>query len=197
MHLETERLIIRDWRLEDANVAFTIYGDPEVMRYVGTGQPFASLEQTRETLGRIIERDKDQPMGFWAVDDKTTGQLVGGGLLKYLPRSIRYRGWIPPRSKLVGEGNCFGNCDGIGSIWICIPRLGEDRWGDLSGELCIAASPRESGTDPQGHKPICRHSRRTLCRRKDGLERLNRAPMPKFGWALIPSCPQNVYRVEI
>lgn len=85
MHLETERLIIRDWRLEDAEEAFNIYGDAEVMRYVGTGQPYESLEQTRTIISRIIARDKDQPMGFWAVEDKETGHLVGGGLLKLLP----------------------------------------------------------------------------------------------------------------
>lgn len=85
MHLETERLVIRDWRLEDAESAFSIYGDPEVMRFVGTGQPYESLEQTRLSLRRIILRDADKPLGFWAVEDKTSGELVGGALLKYLP----------------------------------------------------------------------------------------------------------------
>src|SRR5437773_2004276 len=85
MHLETDRLIIRDWRLEDSEAAFTIYGDPDVMRFVGTGQPYESLDQTRLSLRRIIARDTDKPMGFWAVEDKSTVELVGGGLLKYLP----------------------------------------------------------------------------------------------------------------
>jgi ribosomal-protein-alanine N-acetyltransferase len=85
MYLETERLIIRDWRLEDAAAAFSVYGDPEVMRYVGTGQPHESLEQTRVSLRRSILRDKDKAMGFWAIDLKMTGELIGGGLLKYLP----------------------------------------------------------------------------------------------------------------
>jgi ribosomal-protein-alanine N-acetyltransferase len=85
MHLETDRLIIRDWRLEDCDTAFSIYGDPEVMRFVGTGQAYESLDQTRVSLRRIIARDTDKPLGFWAVEDKASGELVGGGLLKYLP----------------------------------------------------------------------------------------------------------------
>lgn len=85
MRLETERLIIRDWSPEDAVAAFAIYGDPEVMRYVGNGKPFESLEQTKEILGRIIARTKDQPLGFWAVENKPTGELIGGALLQDLP----------------------------------------------------------------------------------------------------------------
>ncbi|MEA2553689.1 MAG: hypothetical protein QOJ65_1865 [Fimbriimonadaceae bacterium] len=85
MHLETERLIIRDWRVEDAPAAFEIYGDPEVMRYVGNGRPYESLEQTRLSLRRLIARDKDKPLAFWAVDHKESGELVGGALLKFLP----------------------------------------------------------------------------------------------------------------
>ena len=85
MHLETERLIIRDWRLEDADAAFAIYGDPEVMKYVGTGQPYDSMEQARLSIRRSIARDKDKPFGFWAVEDKESGELIGGGLLKFLP----------------------------------------------------------------------------------------------------------------
>ncbi len=37
---ETDRLIVRHWTEDDAEDAFAIFGDPEVMRYVGdTGEP--------------------------------------------------------------------------------------------------------------------------------------------------------------
>lgn len=85
MLLETDRLRIRDWRIEDAEAAHRIYGDPEVMRYVGSGVPNDSIEKTRLGLRRAIARDANQPLGFWAAELKDSGELIGGALLKYLP----------------------------------------------------------------------------------------------------------------
>ena len=85
MHLESERLIIRDWTVEDAPAAFEVYGDPDVMQYVGRGAPDESLEMTRIGLRRAMLRDKDKPLGFWAVELRDTGELIGGALLKFLP----------------------------------------------------------------------------------------------------------------
>jgi len=84
MRLETPRLLIRDWRLEDADEAFKIYGDPDVMRYVGTGESHKSVDQTRERLAKVIERDRGQALGFWAAET-LEGTLVGGALLNTLP----------------------------------------------------------------------------------------------------------------
>jgi ribosomal-protein-alanine N-acetyltransferase len=86
MLLETERLRLRDWTLEDAEHAFAVYGDPEVARYLGTtGQPVPSLEKMRESLTRIMDRSNGKPMGFWALELKEGGELVGGALLQPLP----------------------------------------------------------------------------------------------------------------
>ena len=42
--LETQRLIIRRWIPEiDAKQVFQIYGDAEVMRFIGTGKTEASI----------------------------------------------------------------------------------------------------------------------------------------------------------
>lgn len=84
--LETERLILREWTLEDAPAAFAIYGDPEVMRYIGaTGSPDANVEQTRAGLERAIARYPERPgFGFWAAVERTGGAIVGAGLLKHL-----------------------------------------------------------------------------------------------------------------
>jgi ribosomal-protein-alanine N-acetyltransferase len=82
MRLETERLLIRDWKIEDAEAAFAIYGDPEVMRYVGP--MMQSLEQARASLGRIIARHEGKPLGFWAAETREGSELVGGALLNYM-----------------------------------------------------------------------------------------------------------------
>lgn len=85
MRLQSERLLIRDWTLEDVPAAFEVYGDPEVMRYVGSGVADESLEKTRMGIRRTIARDKDKPLGFWAVELLESREVIGGALLKHLP----------------------------------------------------------------------------------------------------------------
>jgi ribosomal-protein-alanine N-acetyltransferase len=75
--LETERLIVRTWSLDDAEEGFRIWSDPEVMRYVGTGEPNATVEETRAWLGRMTAHHERHGFGFWAVVEKKTKQLIG------------------------------------------------------------------------------------------------------------------------
>ena len=85
MYLETERLIIRDWTLEDAEAAFSVYGDPEVMLYVGSGKPYPDRETMRARLEVLIERDRNRNLGLWALELKGGGEVVGGAVLNHLP----------------------------------------------------------------------------------------------------------------
>jgi ribosomal-protein-alanine N-acetyltransferase len=85
---ETERLIIRDWMPQDeAEQAFEIYGDPEVMRFIGSGKTEESVESQRRSLQQRIERDAalQNGTGFWAIVDKETGEIFGTVILKQLP----------------------------------------------------------------------------------------------------------------
>jgi ribosomal-protein-alanine N-acetyltransferase len=75
--LETERLTLRTWSLDDAEEGFRIWSDPEVMRYVGTGQPNATIEETRAWLGRMIAHQERYGFGFWAVLEKESGHVIG------------------------------------------------------------------------------------------------------------------------
>lgn len=75
--LETERLKVRTWSLDDAEEGFKIWSDPEVMRYVGTGQPNATVEETRAWLERMSAHHERHGFGFWAVVEKKSNQLIG------------------------------------------------------------------------------------------------------------------------
>ncbi|HEY3783031.1 MAG TPA: GNAT family N-acetyltransferase [Fimbriimonadaceae bacterium] len=98
--LETERLIGRKWRIEDAEEAFTLYSDPEVMRYLGGSGIVPDIEAQRERLATVIERYKDSPYGNWAMRLRDTGELVAVILLKALPDSENIEiGWHLPRSQ--------------------------------------------------------------------------------------------------
>jgi [ribosomal protein S5]-alanine N-acetyltransferase len=81
---ETKRLVVQTWTLDDAAAAFHIYGDAAVMRFLGPPEP--DVEHQRETLARMIERDRRwaNGLGFWAVTERQTGAIVGGVTLKPL-----------------------------------------------------------------------------------------------------------------
>jgi ribosomal-protein-alanine N-acetyltransferase len=101
--LETERLALRHFVWEDSDALAEIMADPEVMRYIGTGQP-KTREETRRLLGlwiddgvrawpdETLERlpqlnravERDASFGLWATVEKATGRLIGRcGLLAW------------------------------------------------------------------------------------------------------------------
>ncbi len=56
--LRTERLVVRDWREEDAERMFDLYSRPEVVRYLGSSPtPMTSLEQAYRSIERARERN--------------------------------------------------------------------------------------------------------------------------------------------
>jgi RimJ/RimL family protein N-acetyltransferase len=83
---ETERLFTRPWALDDAETAFTIYGDPEVMRYLG-GNPKADVDETRKMIEEVLERVARMPagMGSFPLIERESGEQVGTALIKPLP----------------------------------------------------------------------------------------------------------------
>lgn len=92
MFFETERLIVRPWTLDDVEAAFRMYGDIEVMRYLGrdgAANVVESIEDQRERLAKNIERYETIPeLQGWvagAMELKSTGEVVGCSLLKPLP----------------------------------------------------------------------------------------------------------------
>lgn len=87
--LETERLILRPYTVEDAEAAMAIYNNPTVMRFINPKPVYTpkTLEEQRADLERIIPiyRDATDGRGFWAAEEKATGIVVGTLMLKPLP----------------------------------------------------------------------------------------------------------------
>jgi [ribosomal protein S5]-alanine N-acetyltransferase len=93
MIFETERLQARPWTLEDSDVqaALRMYGDVEVMRYLGrngAGAVIQSADEMRERLGKAIAKyalDPAKP-GFLysALVPKGSEEPIGTILLKPL-----------------------------------------------------------------------------------------------------------------
>jgi len=73
--LETERLYLREITADDAQLAYELNLDEEVIRYTGDG-PFESVEEARDFLSKY---DHYQKYGFgrWGVIRKSDNEFLG------------------------------------------------------------------------------------------------------------------------
>lgn len=74
--LETERLLLRMFREEDFDDYAAIFGDPEVSRYLGDGEPLSRFAAWR-SLAAIVGHWQLRGYGMWAVEERQSGVLVG------------------------------------------------------------------------------------------------------------------------
>jgi RimJ/RimL family protein N-acetyltransferase len=71
---ETERLILRRWRAGDLAPLVALNADPEVMKYFVAP---LSEEESRAQMVRIEAKFDKQGFGFWALERKSDGVLLG------------------------------------------------------------------------------------------------------------------------
>ncbi|MEU7585126.1 GNAT family N-acetyltransferase [Micromonospora sp. NPDC049230] len=89
--LTTERLILRDWTDDPADLAriYDIYSRPDITRWlaVSPGLPMTDPAQAVERLRIWRDRHADDGgrYGTWAIEVRETGQVAGTALLKPLP----------------------------------------------------------------------------------------------------------------
>lgn len=84
--IETDRLLLRQWRVDDWVGLHRAYGDPDVMRW--HGRPDAlGLEETAFAVGRMSMHWEARGFGMWAVEERDGGKLVGRIGLLYHPDS--------------------------------------------------------------------------------------------------------------
>ena len=79
---ETERLVVAPWRDDHAAAAHAAYSQPEFVRYLGNPTPHPDVAHTRAWIARINASDN---LGFWAVESRATGELIGAAVLQPLP----------------------------------------------------------------------------------------------------------------
>jgi RimJ/RimL family protein N-acetyltransferase len=73
--LETNRLALRTWALEDSEAALQIWGDAEVMKFVG--EPFENIEAARRALANAVAAQDKHGICLWATIEKSSGRVVG------------------------------------------------------------------------------------------------------------------------
>ena len=112
--LETERLILREFRAGDLDAHAATLGDPQVMEYIG-GKPMTREDSWRRLCSGVGSWQLIG-IGPWAVERKSDGRLVGHcGFFEFqreMQPSIRGEpemGWIFDRS-VHGQGIAFEAC---------------------------------------------------------------------------------------
>lgn len=76
IHARTERLILRDWSLEDIAAYAAIIADPEVMRYIGNGMP-RDRGQAEDFVRAMMHHQVERGWMRFAVEHAETGTLLG------------------------------------------------------------------------------------------------------------------------
>ncbi|WP_049871765.1 GNAT family N-acetyltransferase [Catenulispora acidiphila] len=88
MPVTTERLIIRDWTVDDAEAALAVYGSTDVAHWLTPAMDrVGDVAAMRSVLQAWIEAQPNllAPRGRWAVERKSDGALVGGLAIRLLP----------------------------------------------------------------------------------------------------------------
>jgi RimJ/RimL family protein N-acetyltransferase len=73
--IETERLRLRGHRLDDFDASFAMWADPVVTRHIG-GRPF-TREEVWARLLRYAGHWALLGFGYWALEEKTSGEFIG------------------------------------------------------------------------------------------------------------------------
>jgi RimJ/RimL family protein N-acetyltransferase len=95
--LETERLVLRPWKTDDAPAALAAYGDADVARWLAPAMDRVQDEAAmRLVLQQWVAEDARMltPAGRWAIELRGGGRLIGGATLLPLPPDDEFEiGW--------------------------------------------------------------------------------------------------------
>ena len=75
--LQTARMTLRRVCWADVDDIAELNGDAEVMRYLDNGHPMTRERVVAEEMPRLLTHDdRDDPLGYWAADDRS-GTFLG------------------------------------------------------------------------------------------------------------------------
>jgi len=136
--IETERLVLRDWREDDAEPMIRYTNTPAVMRWLGGVQTEEVARQTIE--GRIMRWQRERGFTFWVVERKEDRALLGFCGLKLAdtegsPIEGEYEvGW---RLREDAWGQGYAKEAAIASL--------DHAFGPLGAEQVVAVTYKENG----------------------------------------------------
>ena len=102
MYIETNRMVIRDFHVNDVNDMYDILGDDETMRNC---EPAYTMEKTTEFLQKFCIDKK----GAVAAVEEETNKVIGYILFHKFEEDMYEMGWIFNR-EFWGQGYAFEAC---------------------------------------------------------------------------------------
>jgi RimJ/RimL family protein N-acetyltransferase len=73
--IQTDRLVLRPFRDDDVQALHAIWAHPEVGPWIGGAH--ADVVESVEELAEHLRHQARHGFGFWAVEERSSGQLVG------------------------------------------------------------------------------------------------------------------------
>ena len=160
IRIETERLVLRDWRGDDFSALHALCTCPDVMATIG---PVHDEEKTRGLLGRLQDRTARDGHTFWAMERKADERVIGFCGVS--------RGTFPP-------------IDGVLEIgW----RMAADCWGQSYAREAAEATLEWIAANRPG-EPVCAITSVDNMRSRGLMERLgmHRVPAKDFDHPQVP-----------
>lgn len=85
--ITTERLVLRPFRTEDAQALTAILEQDGVLKYFpSSGEP-PTIEKTQRFIARQQRGWEEMDYAWWAVEERSSGDLLGWSGLQYLPET--------------------------------------------------------------------------------------------------------------
>ena len=75
-NIETERLLLREMRVEDLEGMFTLDSNPNVHKYLGN-KPIKTKAEALKTIESVLQQYRERGIGRFAVIEKESNQFIG------------------------------------------------------------------------------------------------------------------------
>jgi RimJ/RimL family protein N-acetyltransferase len=134
--LETERLIMRPPTIADLGPLHEVWGDRDVMRWIGPGDAYSrDVEESERRLERICAHQEEHGFSLWTVIERESGIVIGDcGLVHFAFRGPEIELACCLRKGAWGQGFATE----AGAAWL------DRAFGELGLDLVVAAVHEEN-----------------------------------------------------
>jgi RimJ/RimL family protein N-acetyltransferase len=77
IHLETDRMVLREFTRDDLGLIMDLDSDPEVKRYIDDGAPVDRAESQEMLDWWLGYHERGKAYGFWAAVERSSGDFLG------------------------------------------------------------------------------------------------------------------------
>ena len=74
-HIQTDRLILREWRMEDASGILKLNSNPDVIKYLHL-EPMKTEEEALDNIKWVTDQYSKNKIGRWIMLKKSTNEFT-------------------------------------------------------------------------------------------------------------------------